>query len=181
MTLTTGNTELDRAILAIIGSLVTARVIRFLTPKSKIKYYIPDIHRFTIPSDPPQNSFPLFTATLRVINVGKEKASNVEVYHNGRPQNFQVYPALAYEEVTNPQGEHIIRIKTLAPKEEFTIEMLSAHALPQFMRVRSDEGAAETANMTMQPVHPRWLNLFAGLLMLTGLSTCFYFVIKFVG
>ena len=56
-----------------------------------------------------------------------------------------------YSETFTPSGEHVLRIDFLAPKEFFTLEILSYTSLPELQYVRYDRGYARTIDFKLQP------------------------------
>jgi hypothetical protein len=101
-------------------------------------------------------------------------ALNVEIFRAFRPQNFEILPVRSFEEITNPNNTHVVRMKALAPGEVFQLEMLVSGDLPMLAGVRSDAGEARRANFRTQPVAPNWLrNLLVVLIAIGGASVVY--------
>lgn len=174
--ITTGSPEVDRGIVSFVVTLALAFVQqRLLIPRVKLRWAKPHKFSFVIaPQAPGQQTGLVHTETLLIGNFGRVPATNIEIFHVARPPNFQVWPHIAYEEGKNPDGTHIIRVKTLAPKEVFQVEIIGPDPLPMLTRVRSDAGEAKAANIAPQAVAPRWLIVLLILLIFAGAAWVVY-------
>lgn len=124
-------------------SLAVGLLLRSLEPKSKIVWWQSHNFRFNMR----EPNLTLHTHSYTIQNLGRKLAENVEVVHRSRPDHFQLQPALDYQEVTTPNGEHILRVPNLGPKEFCSIEFLSYKTLPELLYVRSAAGHGELINI----------------------------------
>lgn len=83
-----------------------------------------------------------------------------------------------YEEIPTGDGNFIIRIPTLGPKELVTVQVLSYAQPFALLNVRSSAGAAEAINFQIQRVFPMWSRALVGLFMLTGFGFTAYWLIR---
>jgi hypothetical protein len=174
-------------------------IAQFLRPKVKVKYWLS--HRFihTIPNDqlnpapvpaltppglapanqaaPPTNFF-LLTQSVSIQNFGRERADWIEVVHAQKPDFFQLDPALTYTENTAPNGEHTLRVQSLAPKEFFTIQFLCYSHMPTLAYIRSTSGLASPMPWRAVRQYPLWAYAAWWLVSITGAGFCAYWIIK---
>src|SRR3990172_3847820 len=110
-------------------ALVIGYLGRYIEPRSKLVHWFAATLRFEVPFTPAGGNAPqiatIWTHTLSVQNLGWRAVRDVEIIHRYRPQHFQLQPALHFTEATNPTGEHIIRIPSLARREYTTIQIIS--------------------------------------------------------
>jgi hypothetical protein len=179
----TGSPEVDRGIVSLLVAGALAWLQRLLQAKVKLRWSIPHQWYFAIPTGtaPPVASAPgsapsnlVKTQTLLIGNFGRAAATNVEVFLAFRPQHFDVWPLRSFEEVARPNLQFALRFGTLAPKEVFQIEMITAGELPVLGGVRSDAGEGKSANFRIQPVAPRWITVLLLLLVAIGMASVIY-------
>ncbi|MEQ9527251.1 MAG: hypothetical protein RIF42_02480, partial [Parvibaculaceae bacterium] len=135
--------EFQAAILAIVVTVTGAVIVRWLQPKARIIWS--PFHQFAFrvrSNDPEGGEFLVHTQSIFVQNIGRGAADDVEIYFNFKPQNFEIWPILKYEAETNDDGRFIIRIRNMAPRETFTVEILSTAEPPAIFRVRTRNAVA---------------------------------------
>ena len=88
------------------------------------------------------------------------------------------FSSLPYEEKTITNGEHVIRVKTLGPKEFFMLQLLSYKTAPAVLYVRSKDGPAEEIQIRPQKIFPLWFQVISGGLFCVGLGFAILLVIK---
>ncbi len=162
-------------ITGLVSFLVGLALQRF-ADKPKLQYFLPGTFTFAL-------NYPkikLQTDSLTIQNGGRKSATNIEIVHKEKPDHFQFSQAIAYKEEFNPNGEHIIKIDSLGPKEFLNIQYLSHSKIPVLLRVRSDQGAAQLIQVQFQPIYSKWYLFFVGLLMLSGLGLLLYWGFKAV-
>jgi hypothetical protein len=159
-----------------IISLVVGLALQRSVGKAKLQYFLPGTFLFNI--DNPKVS--LQTDSLTIQNSGRKSSTNIEIVHKAKPDHFQFSQAIAYKEEFNPNGEHILKITSLGPKEHLNIQYLSHTTLPVLLRVRSDQGSAQLIQVQFQPVFPKYIIFLIVLLMLSGFGGLTYVAIKAV-
>ena len=164
---------LGYAIPGVISLIVGLALQRFVD-KPKLQFFLPGQFFFDI-KDPDVN---LQTDSLTLQNSGRKSATNIEIVHKENPDHFQFSQAIGYSEETNPNGEHIIKIASLGPKEFLNIQYLSHTKVPNLLRVRSDQGSAELIQVQFQPIYPQYFKYVAGVLMLSGFGLLLYWGVK---
>ena len=178
-------------IATFLVAIAVAYFSQFLLPNVRLRYWMPLNFLYIIPANqlgpqaapaPAQPSpaipFQLLTHSITVQNFGRKSADRVEIVHRRRPDFFQFYPSLNYQEVTTPAGEHILRIDSLAPKEWFTIQFLSYLNRPELLYIRSAAGQASLMPWMYVRRYPRWVIHSLSMLTLIGSGFCAYWVIR---
>jgi hypothetical protein len=165
---------IGHVITGVVALLVGLALQRF-ADKPKLQYFLPGTFFFDI--EEPKNQ--LQTDSLTIQNAGRKSATNIEIVHKEKPDHFQFSQAISYKEEFNPNGEHIIKIDSLGPKEFLNIQYLSHSKIPALLRVRSDQGSAQLIQVQFQPVHPKWLKFVVGILMLSGFGLLLYWGASF--
>lgn len=121
------------------------------------------------------------TASIRVINTGRETANKVELVFNWKPHHINLWPVRHYEQKSDQDGRHILIFDNLSPKEELGLEIMSINAdLPALLVVRSAECTADNVHLMWIPYVAVWKKNVARLLLLLGMSTALYGLIALV-
>lgn len=119
------------------------------------------------------------TASITVENNGLLPARALEITFNWKPPFLNVWPARQYEEAAGAHNRHTLKMDSLAPGEQFTIEIMAVNAeLPLLTSVRSENSVGTLIPMAPARVWPAWLNHTAGALLILGSATAVYFVIR---
>jgi hypothetical protein len=166
-------------IVAVVVAFVLERLAR---PKAKLIYSVR--HAFTFIVDQPlvdsngnelESKQFVNTASISVSNLGVEKADNIELVFNWRPQFINVWPSRYYEQKDCSDGRHSLILSTLAPGEVFGAEIMSINAaLPGINNVRSDQCEATSVPMIPQVLQPRWKVALVALFLFIGVGTAIY-------
>jgi hypothetical protein len=172
---------------------------QFLRPRVKINYWlshgfvyripnnqfnpapVPALPAAHAPAAAPQAGpahFFLLTQSLTIQNFGREPADRVEIVHTQRPDFFQLNPPLNYVENTAPNGEHTLRVDSLAAKEYFVIQFLCYTHMPALAYIRSAAGHASAMPWMTVRRYPRWVYAAMWLAMLVGAGFSVYWIIK---
>lgn len=121
------------------------------------------------------------TASLIVMNAGKEAAHKVEFVFNWKPQYHNLWPVRSYEERSDADGRYMLIFENLAPKEELGIQLLSVNnSLPELLQVRSAESLARQVDLMWFVRVAPWRIQLARLLALLGFAAAVYFAITLV-
>lgn len=160
---------------SIIVGLTVGVLLQYLQPRVKIVYWT--AHLFTYQLRNP--AVTVMTHGITIQNLGRKTAEQLEIVHRRRPDFFQLNPALPFTEETTPDGQHVIRIGTLGPKEFFSIEFLSHATVPGLLNIRSQDGRADLIGIQPQRIFPRWFNILVIFLLLVGISFSVYALYKF--
>lgn len=158
-------------------SFIVGMALQRFADKPKLQYFLPGTFAFEL-NDP---KVKLQTDSLTIQNGGRKAATNIEIVHREKPDHFQFSQAISYREEFNPNGEHIIKIDSLGPKEFLNIQYLSHSKIPALLRVRSDQGSAQLIQVQFQPIYPKSHLFLVGLLMLSGFGLWFYGAFKAIG
>lgn len=147
--------------------------MQYLRPKVRVVYWVAHLFGFDLPE-----GLRLFTHAITIQNLGSKSAESIEIAHNGKPDLFKLQPALSYEEETTPAGDHIIRVPNLGPKEFFTIEFLGYKQLPNFLYVRSKDGAASLIPIFLIQALPKWVYTLVAVLMAAGAGLIIFWLVR---
>ncbi len=165
---------LDFIIPGII-TIVAGLIVRYLRTRPKVVYWFPHIFFFNLE----EGGVTLSTYSLTIQNVGRETAEDVEIIHNARPDFMSLHPSVPFEEEPTPLGEHVIRFKSLGPKEHIFIQMLNYKTpTPTLLNIRSKAGRAKNIPVHLQQVFPKWVLQFVGFLILLGAWVITYWAYK---
>ena len=157
-------------LIAAVFSFTIGASLKFIKPKSKLVIWFP--HNFLFQEVEPGVN--LHTQTYTIQNLGSDNAKIIDIVHRRRPDFFRLQPQLDYVEKTATGSEHIISINTLAPKEFFSLEILSYRNLPEFLYVRSNDGYAKPITFSLQRVLPKWAQYLLRLILGMGFATILY-------
>ncbi len=166
--------ELSHYIATLIVGVGIGLILRSLEPKVKIVWWTP--HAFFF--DLPERDMLLVTHTFTIQNIGRKTATGIEIIHPRKPDIFKLSPVLDYEEEDTPDQAHVVRIKSLGPKEVFSIEFLSFETNPGPPTIRSEDGIAEFILTQSQRIIPRKMQWAVAILMLAGSGYLLYWTIK---
>lgn len=155
-----------------VVSFAVAYLLIYLQPKANLVYWSPHSFLFNLTNE----GVVLQTDALTLQNLGRTVAHNVEIIMSKRPDFFQFAPALAHTETILNNGQFVVRIAELGPKEYVTLQLLSYKQVPQLLNIRSDVGQAQAIQIQLFRILPQWVNWLARLLMLVGAGTTIYWI-----
>ncbi len=159
-----------------IVSLTVGLLLRSLESRAKVVYWSP--HTFTF--DVPNPKVILKTDSVTIQNIGRRQAEDVDVVFTTRPDFFKVQSSISYVELQNPDGEFILRVPFLGPREFFTLQILSFATLPQIQNIRSKAGPASLIQVQFQRYFSRPTQLLVWALLLVGIGFAAFWVIQAV-
>lgn len=154
-------------------SLTVGVMLKYVEPKGKIYFWWPHTFRFKTKPD-----FEIQTDALTIQNLGRQPVEDVEIVMQHRPDCFEFSPPVLFEEITSPNGNFAFRVRSLAPKECFTLQILSYTKLPNVVNIRSKAGNAERLPFQIQRIYPRWLRLLVAYLVISGSGLTLYWGLK---
>jgi hypothetical protein len=129
-----------------------------------------------------ESSFLVFTKTYLVSNLGRKPASGVELTFGFRPDNFSLWPQRNYAEALNKDGCLTLKFDGIAPREQFTISMLTVRAEPpNLLSLRSQESAGKEIPIAPMRIFGRPVIIAFFVLVFLGLCTAFYILILSIG
>ena len=182
--------------LATYGKEIVALLVPFITwflnvgIKARAKLIWTSPHAFTFMVQEPQRAADgsivsptskACTASIRIVNVGRDTANKVELVFNWKPHYLNLWPVRYYEQKTDQDSRHILIFDNLAPKEEIGIEIMSINAdLPALIQVRSAECLAKNVPMMWIAYVPPWRIAAARFLLLLGCSAAVYGIIALI-
>lgn len=161
---------LGYALTGVVSFIVGLLVHRFRA-KPRLAYWNPHTFTFLLP-----DKTTIYTHSVTIHNNGSETAEKVEVVHRAEPELFAIAPAIPYEAVSLPAGEHMLRFDHLGRGESVTIEYLAQEKPPELLSIRHRDGPAGFQEMELSPATPTWLNVLVLLLAVVGLGILVYWV-----
>jgi hypothetical protein len=168
--------------LPVALALIIGYLSRYTEPRSRIIHWFPIWFQFQVPVPNGNQTVHIWTHQLTVQNVGYRPARSVEIVHRQRPQQFQIRPGVEFTETTNPTGEHVISIATLAPKEFVAIQILAVGMQrPDLLGIRSADGPSRFTQVGLRFVRPWWRLLIVRALLVVGFVTTFYWIARLIG
>lgn len=178
------------------GKEIVSLLIPFITwflnvgIKAKAKLIWASPHSFTFLVQEPirdpageviQSTQKVCTASIKVINSGRETANKVELVFNWKPHYVNLWPVRHYEQKTDIDNRHIMIFDNLSPKEEIGLEIMSINAdLPALLLVRSAECTAQNVPLMWIRYVASWKINIARILLLVGLSASVYWLIALI-
>lgn len=121
------------------------------------------------------------TASIKVINTGRDTAHIVELVFNWKPPYLNLWPVRSYEERSDGDQRHMLIFENLAPKEELGFEIMSINQdLPALLQVRSAECLAKNVGLMWFASVPSWRIKIARLFVLLGFSAAVYWTVTLV-
>ncbi|MCF5544087.1 hypothetical protein [Pseudomonas salomonii] len=177
-----------KEIVSLAVPLLTWILNSGLKAKAKLVWASPHFFHFLVQepvNDPEGNVVSptqrVCTASIKVINTGRETATKIELVFNWKPQYINLWPVRHYEHKTDQDGRHILIFDNLSPKEEIGIEIMCINRdLPELLLVRSAECIAKNVRLSWVGYSsPLKINIARALLLL-GASTFIYLAIVLV-
>ena len=178
------------------GKEIVSLLIPFITwflnvgIKAKAKLIWASPHSFTFLVQEPirdsdgkviQPTQKVCTASIKVINSGRETANKVELVFNWKPHYVNLWPVRHYEQKTDIDNRHIMIFENLSPKEGIGLEIMSINAdLPALLLVRSAECTGQNISLMWIRYVANWKINIARLLLLVGLSASVYWLIALI-
>lgn len=166
--------ELAGYIAVGLVSLIVGLLLQRFREKPRLLCWVPGSFIFNIKTP----ELKLRTDFLTIQNVGRQPATNIEIIHKIRPDHFQFSIPIDFVELATPNGEHVIKIASLGPKEHINIQLLSHMNDPLLLNVRSSEGRAKLIKVRMSRAVAKPLQYFQGLVVVLGLGFLIYWVVN---
>lgn len=184
------------SVLAEYGKEIVSLVIPFITwflnvgIKPRAKLIKATRHAFTfIVQEPIRNANGdvvqpnqrVCTASVQIINSGRDTAHKVEVVFNWKPQYLNLWPVRSYEEKNDGDGRYMLIFENLAPKEEIGIEIMAVNGdLPGLIQVRSAECLAQDVHLMWFVRVSQWRIQLARAFVLLGFGTAIYWLLTLI-
>lgn len=198
--------EVVAAIISVILTTLIGLVGRIIAPRGRLKWGVSHQFAFAFPVTPQragqneqtekgggpgsekQEVAPVEPAPRTMLvrtreiwfqNIGRAPVTGIEVVLNYPPQHYEIWPQREYDQAVNPAGRLILKVRTLAFREQFTISMLDAQMdLPEVLNVRWDKGLGIQVPMGPQQIHPRWVLESVRLFLIFGGFSAIYWVVR---
>ena len=168
--------EIAKIIGPAIISFLFGLWIRRLEPRVKLVFFSQPSFHFLLERD---GGEPLIVNTFSIIlrNNGTRKAENVEIVHAFAPARLQMIPPHHSEATSIQNGNHLLRISSLAPKETVNIQMLSYGQVPMLLALRSDAGEAKYDQHVLSRQPKRSVQIILIAAQVVGAFSLFYWMV----
>ncbi len=180
--------------IGIYGKEIISILIPFVTwilnvgIKGKAKLIWTSPHAFTfIVQEPLRNDQgniikqvqTVHTASIKIINVGREAANKVELIFNYKPQCINLWPVRYYEQKMDQDNRYIMIFDNLSPREEIGLEAISINLdLPAILVVRSAECIAQNVQLAWYAkVSLLRINILRVLLFSGSITVVYWFIV----
>ncbi|WP_338886814.1 hypothetical protein [Aeromonas rivipollensis] len=121
------------------------------------------------------------TASIKIINIGRETANKVELVFNYKPQFLNLWPVRHFEQRSADDGRHSLIFENLSPKEEIGLEIMAINGeLPHVLLVRCAECTAKNVSIVWFRHVEQWKIKTGQFLMMAGLGSLVYILITLV-
>lgn len=178
-----------KEIVTVLSALAIWALNYFVKPRAKLVRGVR--HAFTFLVDAPlrneageivQPHQLVNTASITLINAGRDTANGVEVTFNYVPQYYNIWPQRHFESDQTPDGRFTIKFNSMAPKEFINFELLAVErGLPGITSARCDECVAVEIPIQPQEIHPRRKLIFYLWLVVVGGAAHVYFLLTLLG
>ena len=180
--------EYGKEVVSLLVPFITWFLNVGIKPRAKLVWTSP--HSFTFLVQEPvrdaegkivRSNQTVCTASVKVINSGRDTAHKVELVFNWKPQYMNLWPVRSYDERSDADGRHMLIFENLAPKEELGLEIMSVNRdLPALLQVRSAECIAKDVQLMWFVRIPQWRIQLARFLLFLGFSSAVYWSITLV-
>lgn len=118
------------------------------------------------------------TASIKVINNGRDTANKVELVFNWKPPYLNTWPVRLYESKSDGDNRYMLVFENLAPKEELGFEIMSINGdLPGLLSVRCAECIAIKVQLMSFPQIAKWHIKTCQFLILLGFCAAVYLTV----
>lgn len=173
---------------ALVGVVLAFVLNRFFRLRPKLVYSVRHSSNYVV--DQPlldekgkilQHQQLVRTASIVAENTGLQAAKSVEFTFNWKPPIYNVFPGRAFSTHETEKNRWTLKLESLAPKEQFSIDILSINQdLPLISAMRCDDAAGQLINMVPQRVYPTWLNAFVVIEMMAGFAVTLYLLASLI-
>jgi hypothetical protein len=156
-----------------VVSLAVGMVLMYLQPKAKLVYWSPHYSVFQV-----KENLWIQTNSVTVQNTGRRVADDVEVIMSRQPNHLQIQPAIPYTTEITKDGNFVLQVAHLGPKELFTLQLLDFTQGSWLLNVRSTAGHAKPMPFQVQRVYPNWINVLVAILLTVGFGFSVYWIVR---
>ena len=180
--------DYGKEIVSLLVPIITWVLNVGIKPRAKLIWTSPHSFKFLV-QEPihdtngavTQTTQTVHTASIKVINSGREAAHKVELVFNWKPQYLNLWPVRSYEVKSDGDNRYMLIFENLASKEELGIEIMSInHDLPALLQVRSEECVAQNVKLMWFATVPAWRMKLIKLLLFFGFSASVYWTVTLI-
>jgi len=163
-------------------SFAFSLILKYVGPKSRLVWWQPHLFEFIVPlEEEGLQPLRLLTQSITIQNLGTAPTNNIEIAHKTKPDFFKLQPPLDYEESEVKDGSaFIVKIKSLAPNEFFTVEFLTYKQFSELLYIRSEWGHAKLIPVQPSRIYPTWHRVILMIFIGAGVISVSYFLIQFI-
>lgn len=135
-------------ILSVPIALLTAYIIHLFRPKVKVIWGQANNSFHKLKSDTGEAT--VYTQKHFIQNLGKQKATNIEVVYSSKPTEISLFEEREYNTAENPNGNFIVKVPSLAPKELLIVDSIFLHDTDaKFLTVNCAETTSKKVDFTV--------------------------------
>jgi hypothetical protein len=164
------------ATLSLVATLIAVFVAQWLKGGVKLIVFSPASTNFKVrPSAPDQPDIILTSGQIIVQNEGRRSATDVQITSRPGipPAGYVLIPSVVHEVTSGPQGEWILKVPYLGPKENLAVQLLNG---PVIDSVRCAEGPAKYVDVVHQRLYPTWFNAAVAALLIWGMASGLFLI-----
>ncbi|MCU1006581.1 hypothetical protein JAK59_16180 [Stenotrophomonas maltophilia] len=125
-----------------------------------------------------RDAITVHTISYFIRNDGKIPLNGVEVVWQWKPDGMHLWPPRPFSQEQTHDGRHVVGIKSLAPGEDFLVEVIGfGSALPQMQSCRSEQAVARHVELNFYEKLPAWRYRMVRILTLAGIAGIAYAVL----
>ena len=154
-------------VIAACLSIVVPMMAYYLQPSVKLRWGRANVsyHDMKKAKDP----LNLCVEKYYLQNSGRKPAHNVEFVFNYEPEEVSVWEPRNYTPSKTPEGNHVLNIPQIAPKEFIIIDTIYVNRQPAIIvSVKCADCVGKQVNFRVQRYFGKWFEFVAGALFLFG-------------
>lgn len=161
-------------IASIVTSLVVGGLVVYVQPSAKVVFWSPHSFYWPIVPDGQDEAVPFQTDLWTIQNIGRRKATNLDILFERQPDHWQLQPAIVHDTKVLENGQFAIRIAELAKNEVITVAVFSWKKLPKPLSIKTDVGLATAIDIGFERRYGPWMWWTRAILIVLGFATVAY-------
>ncbi len=101
-----------------VATFLAGMLIDHVKPKAKVVCWTLHSFLFKVEEEGAKNPVAIQTDSVTIQNFGRKAAEQVEIIYKEKPDHFELFPPVSYEEQTTSTGEYVLRVSTLMTSQE---------------------------------------------------------------
>jgi hypothetical protein len=157
----------------------------YFKPKVSLRYgqralFVQRVNTVETESDT-KKQYDINSQSVTIQNKGWFSAENVEIILANEPDGFSIWPQRHYSIEINPSGTYVIKIPSIAPKENFFIDYTTMNRnLHNFLALRNKESVGGESIYIQQEKFPSWMIYLLWAFAFLGLYQMLVWIIRWI-